>query len=98
MSEKLIITGGTRLVGSVAACGAKNAAVAILPAAMLAEGPCTIENLPDILDVKLLNEISSLLGAKVDYNPQAHSLRVDASHGVSHQATFEIVRNMRASY
>ena len=98
LSEKLIITGGTRLVGSVAACGAKNAAVAILPAAMLAEGPCTIENLPDILDVKLLNEISSLLGAKVDYNPQAHSLRVDASHGVSHQATFEIVRNMRASY
>ena len=66
LSEKLIITGGTRLVGSVAACGAKNAAVAILPAAMLAEGPCTIENLPDILDVKLLNEISSLLGAKVD--------------------------------
>ncbi|MBE5780684.1 MAG: UDP-N-acetylglucosamine 1-carboxyvinyltransferase [Clostridiales bacterium] len=98
MSEKLIISGGKRLVGHVSACGAKNAAVAILPAALMAEGVCTIENLPDILDVKLLNAISHELGAKVDYDSENACVKVDATEGISHEATFEMARKMRASY
>lgn len=50
MEEKLVIEGGVPLRGEVSITGAKNAAVAILPAAILAEGVCTIENLPCIAD------------------------------------------------
>ena len=52
--EKLIITGKTRLQGEVTISGAKNAAVAILPATLLITGKCTLENLPNISDVKFL--------------------------------------------
>ena len=55
--EKLVITGGTRLQGEVTVSGAKNAAVAILPATLLIDGICTIENLPNISDVKISCEI-----------------------------------------
>ena len=52
--EKLVITGGTPLNGEVTISGAKNAAVAILPATLLIDGVCTIENLPNISDVKMI--------------------------------------------
>ena len=55
--EKLVITGGTPLKGEVTISGAKNAAVAILPAALLINGTCTINNLPNISDVKIYCEI-----------------------------------------
>ena len=51
--EKLVITGGTPLKGEVTISGAKNAAVAILPATLLINGICTIDNLPNISDVKI---------------------------------------------
>lgn len=63
--EKYIITGGNRLVGKVDISGAKNAAVAILPAAILADGVCRIENIPNIADVSTTLEILSSLGAEV---------------------------------
>ena len=52
MLEKLKITGGKQLFGEIAVCGAKNAAVAIIPAALLVNGVCRIENIPDIKDVR----------------------------------------------
>ena len=55
--EKLVITGGTSLKGEVTISGAKNAAVAILPATLLINGTCTINNLPNISDVKIYCEI-----------------------------------------
>ena len=55
--EKLVITGGTPLIGEVTISGAKNSAVAILPATLLINGICTIENLPNISDVKLYCDI-----------------------------------------
>ena len=55
--EKLIITGKTPLKGEVTISGAKNAAVAILPATLLINGVCTIENLPNISDVKFVHHI-----------------------------------------
>ena len=57
MNEKFVITGGKPLTGTVSISGAKNAAVAILPATILAKGVCTIENLPQISDVRLLLNI-----------------------------------------
>ena len=58
--EKYVIKGGARLTGEVNISGAKNAAVAIIPAAILADSPCRIENLPDISDVKTLTYICLL--------------------------------------
>ena len=55
--EKMLITGGCRLEGVVSVCGGKNTAVAIIPAALLSDEPCTIENLPDIDDVHVLVKI-----------------------------------------
>ena len=63
--EKLVITGKTPLKGEVTISVAKNAAVAILPATLLIDGICTIENLPNISDVKKSCEILEGLGAKI---------------------------------
>ena len=64
--EKLIIKGGKKLYGTVNICGFKNAAVAIIPATVLAGDTCVIENLPQIIDVKILADILSDLGADVE--------------------------------
>ena len=63
--EKFVINGGKRLTGSVHISGAKNAAVAILPAVLLADSPCVIENLPEISDVATLLRAIKQLGAQV---------------------------------
>ena len=63
--NKYIIQGGHPLSGVVTVSGAKNAAVAILPAALLVNGTCRIENVPDISDVRLLLEILDSMGAKI---------------------------------
>ena len=66
--EKLVITGKTPLKGEVVISGAKNSAVALIPATLLINGICTIENLPNISDVKLYCEILEQLGAVVTWN------------------------------
>ena len=63
---KYVIKGGNRLEGSVTINGAKNAAVAILPAALLVAGKCRVENVPDISDVRILLTIIEGMGAKVE--------------------------------
>ena len=65
--EKLRISGGNPLFGEIAVCGAKNAAVAIIPAALLVNGVCRIENIPDIKDVRLIIDMLVQLGASVTY-------------------------------
>ena len=59
------INGGTPLMGNVTISGAKNAAVAILPATLLVKGRCKIENVPDISDVRILLSILESMGAAV---------------------------------
>jgi UDP-N-acetylglucosamine 1-carboxyvinyltransferase len=64
--EKFLIEGGKRLRGNISISGAKNAAVALIPAAIIAdEGICTIDNLPDINDVKVLTEIVREIGGSI---------------------------------
>lgn len=95
--ERLIIKGGNSLKGSVDINGAKNAAVAIIPAAIMAsEGICVIDNIPDIEDVHCLERIIKELGAglKIEKN----SIEIDSTSLTKTAACTEDVRRMRASY
>lgn len=95
--EKLIIEGGYPLYGDIEVSGAKNAAVAILPAAIMAsEGICTIDNTPDINDTKCILSIIESLGAKV--NRRQNTVTIDSTSINSVNANTEEVRMMRASY
>ena len=91
------IIGGTPLNGSVTISGAKNAAVAILPAALLVKGVCRIENVPNISDVRILLNIISNMGAKV-YSPEPGVVIIDSTGPISTRPDEELVRKMRASY
>ena len=95
--EKLVIKGGTSLKGEVTISGAKNAAVAILPAALLINGKCTIENLPNISDVKLSCEILSKLGAKIEWI-DTNTITIDTTDVCEHQAPIGLTSKFRASY
>ena len=95
--EKLVITGPTPLRGDVTISGAKNAAVAIIPATILINGVCTIENLPNISDVKTYFEILETLGIKVTWINR-HTAQVDSRHIESSSASIELTRKFRASY
>ena len=94
---KYEIIGGTPLTGEVTISGAKNAAVAILPAALLVDGVCRIENVPDISDVNTLLDIIEKLGAKVSWE-NGHVVRVDSTQVRSTCPDDTLVRKIRASY
>lgn len=95
--EKFRIVGGHRLHGEVEISGAKNAAVAILPAVVLAEGICRIENLPNISDVAMSLEILEALGASVRRINRS-TVEIDPRTISSHIVPTELARHMRASY
>jgi len=91
------IKGGQRLEGTVTISGAKNAAVAIIPAAVLAGETCVLENLPHIQDVQCLKEILEELGVSVDYT-EGDCMRIDSRTLKNTKALSEAVSSMRASY
>ena len=95
--EKLVITGGTPLKGEVTISGAKNAAVAILPATLLINGICTINNLPNISDVKIYCEILETLGAKITWNGH-NEITIDTRDIKTTEAPLDLTSKFRASY
>ena len=96
--ERLIVKGRSVLKGEVDINGAKNAAVAILPAAIMASsGVCIIDNIPDIEDVHCLERILISLGCKIE-KIDNNALRIDSTNITSVNACTEDVRRMRASY
>lgn len=95
--EKFVVNGGKPLFGEVNISGAKNAAVAIIPAVILCDEPCQIENIPNISDVSLISRILQQLGANVRRINKS-SLYIDPTHIRTCNATTELVRGMRASY
>ena len=95
--KQYVIQGGKPLSGTVTISGAKNAAVGILPAALLVEGVCRIENVPDISDVRLLLEILSSMGAVV-HRLSPNTLEIDCTHVRDSEASDTLVRRIRASY
>ncbi len=95
--ERMLITGGQRLEGAVRVSGGKNTAVAIIPAAILSQTPCVIENLPSIEDVHVSVETLQHLGAKVLWDPREGIMQVDASTINRTDVPLELCRRMRAS-
>ena len=96
MGEKLLIRGGFRLEGEITVSGGKNAALAVIPAALLADTPSVIENLPDINDVHVLVEMLRWLGAKVEFANNV--LSVDPRTVDKCNPPYELTSKMRASY
>lgn len=95
--DKLIIEGGSRLKGEVTVSGAKNAVVAIIPATVLVEGVCRIENVPNIKDVDVILEILAQLGAIVKVINK-NTIQIDCRRLNKFVAPYEMVKRMRASY
>lgn len=95
--DKYIITGGNKLNGEVQISGAKNAAVAIIPATILCDEVCRIKNIPNINDVSLMSKILQEMGAQVKMINKS-TLEIDPRKIVSPVASYEFVRKMRASY
>ncbi len=95
--DKFVVNGGKPLTGEVEICGAKNAAVAIIPATILADSPCRLENIPNISDVTAMFEILKQMGASVT-QVDDNAYIVDATSVNTTEAVFDSARNMRASY
>ncbi|QNO15041.1 UDP-N-acetylglucosamine 1-carboxyvinyltransferase [Alkalicella caledoniensis] len=95
--EKLLVKGKQKLMGQVKISGAKNAAVAILPATIVAGAPCTIENLPNISDVKVLTEMLAELGAKITWHDE-HTVTIDPTTTNTFHAPYKLAKKLRASY
>ena len=95
--EKLVVKGPTQLKGEVEINGAKNAAVAILPATLLIDGSCTIENIPNISDIQILCTILEALGSKITWHDK-NSLTIDNSNITTTKAPLDLTSKFRASY
>ena len=95
--DKFVITGGNRLTGEVKISGAKNAAVAIIPAVALSDGICRIENIPNITDVTKMSEILREMGAKVKLVNRS-TLEIDPTTIGTCVAPYELARGLRGSY
>lgn len=93
--QSIAVTGPCRLSGTVRVGGAKNSALKLMAAALLAPGESVIHNVPDITDVALMAEVLEHLGARVERD--GHTVRVDASTITSVEAPYELVAQMRAS-
>ncbi|MBR1527931.1 MAG: UDP-N-acetylglucosamine 1-carboxyvinyltransferase [Oscillospiraceae bacterium] len=97
--EKFIINGGNPLKGDIWVSGAKNSAVAILPAVLLLDVPCIIENVPDISDVKICLKVLKGLGAEIrQLDKQGNTYWISCQNVKSHYVPYEEAKKMRASY
>jgi UDP-N-acetylglucosamine 1-carboxyvinyltransferase len=94
--DKILIRGGKRLKGKVSISGAKNAALPILAATLLAEGECIIQNTPKLRDVSTILRLIRDLGGKSS-EIDAHQVSVDNTQAKGYEAPYELVRTMRAS-
>ncbi|HAR6581798.1 TPA: UDP-N-acetylglucosamine 1-carboxyvinyltransferase [Staphylococcus pseudintermedius] len=96
--DRIIVKGGNTLKGEVGVEGAKNAVLPILTASLLAsDGKSELVNVPALSDVETINNVLSVLNAKIKYNKKQQSVTVDASKDLSEEAPYEYVSKMRAS-
>ena len=91
------IEGGTPLRGNIDISGSKNAALGIIAASVMVDGPCTLENVPDISDVRVMFDLCRSLGAKVD-EIDNHTFRIDPTTINTYKASGPLVSKIRASY
>jgi UDP-N-acetylglucosamine 1-carboxyvinyltransferase len=94
--ERIIIRGGKPLNGTVRISGAKNAVLKMMAAALLSKGTTVLRNVPDLTDVQMMSEVIRHLGAKVTITDGA--VTIDASEITDHEAPYELVSQLRASF
>jgi UDP-N-acetylglucosamine 1-carboxyvinyltransferase len=92
---RLLVRGGRRLAGQVAVAGAKNSALKLMAASLLASGTSILHNVPDILDVRTMREVLEYLGAVVEF--EGGTMTIDTTCVQSHVAPYDLVQKMRAS-
>ena len=97
--DRILVRGGPRLVGEVAVSGSKNASLALMAAAALADGETVLHNVPRLRDVDTMLELLRALGARADWHEEdGHAVRIDASSISRLEAPYDLVRKMRASF
>ena len=94
--KQIRIQGNTELTGTISVGGAKNSAVALVPASLLCDECVTIDNIPNISDIEALNEILVYLGAKVERNNK--TMMIDPSNVENKEIPEEVSKKLRASY
>ena len=97
MQSSFQVTGGARLVGEVTINGAKNSALKLMTAALLAEGKSEILNVPNIADVQIMEELLTRLGCNCIYDSNSLKLSIEVPAVPGHRAEYDLVRKMRAS-
>ncbi len=95
--DKIVVEGGVPLRGSVSVSGAKNAALPIIAAALLAEGDHVVGNVPDLADVRTLAKLLGHMGCKVERALDRRSVSVRVQRSLEPEAPYELVKTMRAS-
>jgi UDP-N-acetylglucosamine 1-carboxyvinyltransferase len=97
--DRIVVRGGGRLAGEVAASGSKNSTLALMAGALLADGVTVLENAPRLRDVDAMLELLRALGADADWQGEnSHTLSIDAREVNNLEAPYDIVRKMRASF
>jgi UDP-N-acetylglucosamine 1-carboxyvinyltransferase len=96
--DRILIRGGIRLSGEVRASGSKNSTLALMAAALLADGEVILRNVPRLRDVETMLEILRALGATADWVGDEQSLRIDSTTLTQQEAPYDLVRKMRASF
>ena len=95
--ERFRVVGGTSLRGEVPVVGAKNSALKLMAAALLAVGRTRLSNVPAIVDVTIMAELLRRLGCTVDYDAAAGVVEIDVPEKIGHRADYDLVRALRAS-
>jgi len=95
--DRIVVRGGARLEGEIAASGSKNAALALMAAALLARSESELRNVPRLRDVDAMLELLRALGARADWHGD-HTLRIDGGSISKPEAPYDLVRKMRASF
>ncbi len=96
-SSALRINGPARLSGEVTVTGAKNSALKLMAASLLAPGKNTLYNVPQIADVEIMSDLLTRLGCTVQFDRNSHTMQIDVPQAPGHKAEYELVRKMRAS-
>jgi UDP-N-acetylglucosamine 1-carboxyvinyltransferase len=96
--SKLLVEKSGPLVGRIRIKGAKNSVLKLMAASILADDPCTIESVPELLDVEVMIQLLEALGLKVDYNREAEMIKVIPAETLTCEAPYEIIQKMRASF
>lgn len=96
--DKLVVEGRHSLCGALPVSGSKNTALPLMAASLLGDGTMTIKNVPNLRDVTTFANVLRVAGARVQFDPAAHHLTIDAANIDHPEAPYELVRKMRASF